>query len=134
RRCFRRADKGQALLPMLIDSFGRIAAVLEQFRGGRYRRTGSASPLAFLSQRRVEPLVCRCGRDRNAIAARSGVRLLAGAALALALALALASAAAQGAGIALLPVGLFGRELRHQRLVQPFPIEVVAGRYWLTRL
>ena len=48
--------------------------------------------------------------------------------------LALASAAAQGAGVALLPVRLFGSELRHQRLVQPFPVEVAAGRYWLARL
>ena len=30
-------DEGQALLPLLTDSFGRMAAVLEQFRGGRFR-------------------------------------------------------------------------------------------------
>ncbi len=31
-------DEGQALLPMLSDSFGRIASVLEQFKDGRYRQ------------------------------------------------------------------------------------------------
>lgn len=31
-------DEGQALLPMLTDSFGRIATVLEQFKDGRYRQ------------------------------------------------------------------------------------------------
>ena len=30
-------DEGQALLPMLTDSFGRIGAVLGQFKDGRYR-------------------------------------------------------------------------------------------------
>ena len=30
-------DEGQALLPMLSETFGRIGAVLEQFRGGRTR-------------------------------------------------------------------------------------------------
>ena len=30
-------DEGQALLPMLSDSFERMAAVLAQFEGGRYR-------------------------------------------------------------------------------------------------
>lgn len=30
-------DEGQALLPLLTDSFGRIGAVLGQFRDGRYR-------------------------------------------------------------------------------------------------
>ncbi|MBA2673369.1 LysR substrate-binding domain-containing protein, partial [Ramlibacter sp.] len=48
--------------------------------------------------------------------------------------LVLAAAAMQGAGVALLPVRLFGAELREQRLVQPFTAEVGAGRYWLTRL
>lgn len=48
--------------------------------------------------------------------------------------LALAAGAAQGLGVALLPVALFAADLRAERLVQPFPIEVAAGRYWLTRL
>ena len=46
----------------------------------------------------------------------------------------MAGAAAQGAGVALLPVALFGEELRNERLVQPFELGVASGRYWLTRL
>jgi LysR family transcriptional regulator of beta-lactamase len=46
----------------------------------------------------------------------------------------MAEAAAQGAGVALLPVALFGEALRSERLVQPFDIGVTLGRYWLTRL
>ena len=45
-----------------------------------------------------------------------------------------AFAAAQGAGIALVPARLFDAELRAQRLVKPFDIELAAGRYWLTHL
>ena len=49
--------------------------------------------------------------------------------------LALAEAAAQGAGVALLPVRLFTRELQQGRLVQPFvQTEIAIGAYWLTRL
>jgi LysR family transcriptional regulator, regulator of gene expression of beta-lactamase len=48
--------------------------------------------------------------------------------------LAMAEAAVQGAGVALLPVCMFERDLRQERLVQPFPIEVTLGAYWLTRL
>ncbi|MGJ7489880.1 LysR substrate-binding domain-containing protein [Variovorax sp. ZT4R33] len=48
--------------------------------------------------------------------------------------LTMAEAAAQGAGVALLPVALFGRELRQGRLVRPFTVETQNGRYWLTRL
>lgn len=48
--------------------------------------------------------------------------------------LAMAEAAAQGAGVALLPHGLFARDLRSGRLVKPFEVEVDLGRYWLTRL
>ncbi|MTJ83678.1 MAG: LysR family transcriptional regulator [Telmatospirillum sp.] len=48
--------------------------------------------------------------------------------------LALAEAARQGVGIALLPVRLFFRELDRGTLVQPFPIEVDVGAYWLTWL
>lgn len=42
-------------------------------------------------------------------------------------------AALQGAGVALAPPLMFGRELREGRLVRPFPQEVVTGAYWLTR-
>jgi LysR family transcriptional regulator of beta-lactamase len=48
--------------------------------------------------------------------------------------LTMAEAVAQGAGVALLPVAMFGRELRQGRLVQPFATETQNGRYWLTRL
>ena len=46
----------------------------------------------------------------------------------------MAEAAAQGAGIALLPVRMFAREMQQGRLVRPFKMEVSNGRYWLTRL
>jgi len=48
--------------------------------------------------------------------------------------LTMAEAAAQGAGIALLPVRMFAREVQQGRLVRPFKMEVNNGRYWLTRL
>lgn len=48
--------------------------------------------------------------------------------------LTMAAAAAQGAGVALLPPSMVGDELRQERLVQPFAVEVSTGRYWLTRL
>jgi len=48
--------------------------------------------------------------------------------------LTLAEAAAQGAGMALLPVCMFERELRQGRLVQPFAQQLERGAYWLTRL
>lgn len=46
----------------------------------------------------------------------------------------MAMAAVQGAGVALLPPSMFTEELRQQRLVQPFPVGVATGHYWLTRL
>jgi DNA-binding transcriptional LysR family regulator len=46
----------------------------------------------------------------------------------------MAEAAAQATGVALLPVRMFRRELRLRRLVQPFPIEIAVGAYWLTAL
>jgi LysR family transcriptional regulator of beta-lactamase len=46
----------------------------------------------------------------------------------------MAAAAAQGLGVALLPIALFDSEIAAERLVQPFPIEIDVGRYWLTRL
>lgn len=48
--------------------------------------------------------------------------------------LASAAAAALGAGVALLPLAMFGHELRAQRLVQPFEVDVGLGSYWLTRM
>ena len=46
----------------------------------------------------------------------------------------MATAAAAGQGIALAPAAMFTRELAAEILVQPFAIEIDAGRYWLTRL
>jgi LysR family transcriptional regulator, regulator of gene expression of beta-lactamase len=46
----------------------------------------------------------------------------------------MAEAAAQGAGIALLPVAMFERELSSGRLVRPFDVKVAMGDYWLTSL
>ena len=43
-------------------------------------------------------------------------------------------AAMQGAGVALAPSMMFARDLEQGRLVRPFPLEVSAGRYWLTWL
>lgn len=48
--------------------------------------------------------------------------------------LTMAEAAAQGEGVALLPVEMFARDLQVGRLVQPFPLAVAAGSYWLTYL
>lgn len=48
--------------------------------------------------------------------------------------LTMAEAAVQGAGVALLPVNLFARELQAGRLVRPFALEIENGSYWLTRL
>ncbi|QHE86438.1 LysR family transcriptional regulator [Hydrogenophaga sp. BPS33] len=45
-----------------------------------------------------------------------------------------AEAAAQGAGVALLPVALFDRDLRSGRLARLFDVEVNVGGYWLTRV
>jgi LysR family transcriptional regulator, regulator of gene expression of beta-lactamase len=42
-------------------------------------------------------------------------------------------AAMSGAGVALAPAAMFGRELASGRLVRPFAAEVDQGRYWLTR-
>ena len=43
-------------------------------------------------------------------------------------------AAVLDAGVAIGPPSLFGRELHTRELVQPFPIGVEAGGYWLTAL
>ncbi|HKV00405.1 MAG TPA: LysR family transcriptional regulator [Vineibacter sp.] len=46
----------------------------------------------------------------------------------------MAEAAAQGAGVALLPVRMFARELDLGRMVRPFDVEITVGTYWLTWL
>ncbi|WP_432767670.1 MAG: LysR family transcriptional regulator [Sphingopyxis sp.] len=46
----------------------------------------------------------------------------------------MATAAAAGQGVALVPPSMFIRELASELLVQPFAVEIDAGRYWLTRL
>jgi LysR family transcriptional regulator, regulator of gene expression of beta-lactamase len=46
----------------------------------------------------------------------------------------MADAAAQGAGVALLPICMFMRELQQGQLAQPFEIEIAIGDYWLTSL
>ena len=46
----------------------------------------------------------------------------------------MATAAAAGHGVALVPPAMFARELAAETLVQPFTLEIDAGRYWLTRL
>ena len=48
--------------------------------------------------------------------------------------LTMAETAARGAGVALLPVAMFERELAEERLVRPFAAEVLTGAYWLVRL
>ncbi|MBX3503283.1 MAG: LysR family transcriptional regulator [Alphaproteobacteria bacterium] len=48
--------------------------------------------------------------------------------------LALVEAAAQGAGIALVPVAMFRRDLASKRIVQPLKAATPAGSYWLTHL
>jgi len=39
-----------------------------------------------------------------------------------------------GLGVALAPPAMFAQELMAERLVQPFPIAIETGRYWLTHL
>jgi len=46
----------------------------------------------------------------------------------------MAEAAAQGAGVALLPVRMFARDLDQGRMVRPFDVEITVGTYWLTWL
>ena len=46
--------------------------------------------------------------------------------------IALGQLAAEGAGVALLPVAMFARQIAEGRLVQPFGTMVSAGRYYLT--
>jgi LysR family transcriptional regulator, regulator of gene expression of beta-lactamase len=46
----------------------------------------------------------------------------------------MAEAAAHAAGVALVPVRMFRRDLALGRLVRPFDVEIDLGRYWLTSL
>lgn len=46
----------------------------------------------------------------------------------------IAEAATHGAGVALLPVAMFSREIDQGVLVQPFAHEISLGSYWLTSL
>jgi LysR family transcriptional regulator, regulator of gene expression of beta-lactamase len=48
--------------------------------------------------------------------------------------LALVEAAAQGAGVALVPVSMFAREIAERRVIRPFDVAVSTGSYWLTYL
>jgi len=48
--------------------------------------------------------------------------------------LTMAEAVAQQAGVGLLPINMFTRELREARLTCPFEIAISTGSYWLTRL
>lgn len=204
-------DEGQALLPVLAESFGRISAVLEQFSDTRPRQVltvGSVNTFAvgwllprlrefqqshpfidlrlFTNNNRVdlagEGLDCAVrfgdgawhGTEAEALmraplspvcsaTMASQIRVvrdLAGMVLLRSYrtdewaqwfaatgtpcpvvrgamfdsSLALAEAAAQGAGVALLPIAMFTRELQQGRLVRPFATEIDMGGYWLTSL
>jgi LysR family transcriptional regulator of beta-lactamase len=48
--------------------------------------------------------------------------------------LTMAEAAVHAAGVALLPSRMFEHDLRQERLVRPFALEVTLGGYWLTRM
>ncbi len=204
-------DEGQALLPMLSETFGRIGAVLGQFERGRLREVLTVAAVGTFAVgwllprleafRRDHPFVdLRLMTNNNRVdlagegldcAIRFGdgawhgteaeplveaplspvcapaiarrlqapadllretllrsyradewTRWFAAAGIKPPLlrgpvfdsSLTMAAAAAQGAGVALLPPAMMAAELRHERLVQPFAIEVHTGRYWLTRL
>jgi len=206
-------DEGQALLPMLSESFGRLGIILEQFRGGSYREPLTVAAVSTFTVgwlmprleafRREHPFVdLRLMTHNNKVdlagegldyAIRFGEgawhgthaeplldaplapvctpviarrlthpsdllhetllrsyrsdewsRWFAAAGVGAPTAplrgpvfdssLALAAAASQAAGVALLPVCMFTHELQMARLVQPFPVTVPVGRYWLTRL
>lgn len=204
-------DEGHALLPMLTETFGRIGAVLGQFKGGRLREVLTVAAVGtfavgwlmprldsfhrdhpFVDLRlltnnnrvdlagegldfairfgdgawhgtEAEPLVeaplspvCAPAVARRlqtpADLARETLlrsyradewnRWFAAAGVAAPLlhgpvfdsSLTMAAAAVQGIGVGLLPPAMIADDLRHERLVQPFRIEVATGRYWLTRL
>jgi LysR family transcriptional regulator of beta-lactamase len=46
----------------------------------------------------------------------------------------MAEVTARGGGVALLPASMFAQELRSERLVRPFALEINTGHYWLTSL
>ena len=48
--------------------------------------------------------------------------------------LVMAQAAIRGEGVALVPYGLFRREIAEGQLVRPFAIDAYVGGYWLTRI
>ena len=205
-------DEGQALLPMLAESFRRIGAVLGQFRGGRYREPLTVAAVGtfavgwlmprlaafheahpFIDLRlltnnnRVDlagegldyairfgdgawhgteadalleaplspvcaPALARRLREPADLLGETLLRSYRSDEWALWFAaagmpadavlrgpvfdssLTMAAAAMQGAGVALLPVAMVAGDLRQERLVQPFAVEVPTGRYWLTRL
>ncbi|WP_431095749.1 LysR substrate-binding domain-containing protein [Polaromonas aquatica] len=204
-------DEGLALLPVLAESFGRIGALLEQFRDGRFREVLSVGAVGtfavgwliprlaefqrahpfvdfrlFTNNNRVDlagegldyairfgdgawhgteadllfpsPLspVCspltasrlrkpadlagevllRSYRSDEWVSwfAEAGVDCPVVRGAVFDSSLTMAEAAAQGAGVALLPVSLFARELQEERLARPFSLEIQNGSYWLTRL
>lgn len=204
-------DEGLALLPALAESFGRIGALLEQFRDGRFREVLSVGAVGtfavgwliprladfqrahpfvdfrlFTNNNRVDlagegldyairfgdgawhgteadllfpsPLSPVCSpatasrlREPADLAgevllrsyrsdewvswfSQAGVACPVVRGAVFDSSLTMAEAAAQGAGVALLPVNLFARELQEGRLARPFPLEIENGSYWLTRL
>jgi len=204
-------DEGQALLPTLADTFGRIGAVLGQFRDGRFREVLTVAAVGTFAVGWLMPRLDAFHRDHPFVDLRlmtNNNRVdLAGEGLDFAIrfgdgawhgteadalidaplspvcapslasrlhapadlaretllrsyradewsrwfaaaqvpapvlrgpvfdsSLTMAAAAVQGIGVALLPPAMVAADLRYERLVQPFPIEVCTGRYWLTRL
>ncbi|MCZ8253420.1 MAG: LysR family transcriptional regulator [Hylemonella sp.] len=204
-------DEGYALLPMLSESFERMGAVLEQFRGGRVREVltvaavgtfavgwllprlerfhrthpfvdlrlmtnnnrvdlagegldyairygdgawhgtqaealteAALSPVCTpeLASRLQVPADLACETLLRSYRADEWTRWFAAAGVSTPLlrgpvfdsSVTMAAAAMQGLGVALLPPAMFAQELRAERLVQPFALEVLTGRYWLTRL
>lgn len=204
-------DEGHALLPMLSESFERMGAVLEQFRGGRVREVLTVAAVGTFAVgwllprlerfHRAHPFVdLRLMTNNNRVdlagegldyairygdgawhgthaealteAALSPVctpelasrlqvpadlaretllrsyradewaRWFAAAGVSAPLlrgpvfdsSVTMAAVAMQGLGVALLPPAMFAQELRAERLVQPFALQVPTGCYWLTRL
>lgn len=204
-------DEGQALMPVLTETFGRIRATLDQFAEGQFREAvtvGAVGTFAtrwllprFAAFRKAHPKIdLRIYTNNNrvdiagegldfairfgdgswhgtravelmsapqsplctsAIATRlrrpenlgeevllrsyrtdEWERWFAAAGVACPKArgpvfdssIGIAEAAVQGAGVALLPVAMFGPELKKQLLVQPFRDEIALGCYWLTSL
>jgi LysR family transcriptional regulator of beta-lactamase len=204
-------DEGQALLPVLSDTFARVGEVLGQFQGGRFREVLTVAAVGTFAVGWLMPRLAAFQRDHPFIDLRlltNNNRVdLAGEGLDYAIrfgdgawhgteadalvsaplspvcapevarrlrapadlahevllrsyradewsrwfaaagmeppllrgpvfdsSLTMAAAAMQGGGVALLPPAMIAHDLRRERLVQPFAIEVATGRYWLTRL